>query len=516
MMAAPRAAEGVRLSALLAPEVELPVEADCIVTGLSADSRTTRPGDLFFGCPGSRTEGARFVDDAMAAGAAAAVVPAPASGSSRRARAGIARLVVPDVLETLGRVADRFYGEPSRSLRVVGVTGTNGKTSVSHFVAQALDAVGGRRGVCGIMGTLGHGTAGRLAPAALTTLDAIATHRALAELRTQGVRDVAMEVSSHALDQRRVAGVRFHSAVFTNLTRDHLDYHGDMHAYAESKRRLFDLPQLHCGIANLDDPHGQGLLSALPPRAMAIGFRLAADPAPRPAERGAREVRTLQGRVTALADTGLALDVSTPWGTGRVSTGLVGSFNASNLLAALGALLGLGVSVAEGCRGLEAAQAPPGRMERYGGGERHPLVVVDYSHTPDSLANALRALREPCRGRLWCVFGCGGDRDRGKRAMMGEVAAELADVLVVTDDNPRLEDGDRIVADVLAGIPGPVDLTVERDRARAIAAAIQAAAAQDIVLVAGKGHEDYQEIGSVRRPFSDGAAVRRALRERAR
>ena len=359
----------------------------------------------------------------------------------------------------------------------------------------------------GLIGTLGAGRPGALAPSGFTTPDVIEVHRTLAGLRDSGARWAAMEVSSHALDQRRVAGVRFRAAAFTNLSRDHLDYHGTLDAYGEAKARLFQVPGLGLAVINAGDAFGRSLISRIP----AAVDLVTVGPVETPAlARGRRlSLRNVEARPH-----GLSLELGGSWGPLRMESPLLGRFNADNLTLALGVLLALGVPADEAVQGLGGVSAPPGRMESFGGDGR-PLVVVDYAHTPDALAKALAAARVHCRGRLWCVFGCGGDRDPGKRPEMARHAEALADRLVVTDDNPRGEDPARIVAGILAGFEHPGRARVEHDRRAAIRLAVRQAARADVVLVAGKGHEDYQIVGEERRSFSDRAEVLQALGERA-
>ncbi|MDX1433603.1 MAG: UDP-N-acetylmuramoyl-L-alanyl-D-glutamate--2,6-diaminopimelate ligase [Gammaproteobacteria bacterium] len=511
-MAAERLASSWRLAGLLGDGVEISEELDVPVSGLSSDSRTIEAGQVFFARRGNVTDGALHIEDAVRAGAAA-VVRAGAPAVSRRAD-GVVEVCVEDVAAAIGAAADRFYQSPSRALTVIGVTGTNGKTSVAHFVAQAFARIG--EAPCGVLGTLGQGLPGALRASALTTPDAIAVHRALAELRAQGARHAVMEVSSHALDQGRVAGVAFDGAVFTNLTRDHLDYHDGMQAYADAKRKLFEVPALRFAVVNADDAFGRRLIAARRAGLRTIAYAASGVDGAHAAPRVEGEVERLEARIDTSGD-GIAMDivmhVGGEFGEGRLRSGLIGRFNAYNLLAAMGALLAIGWPFDRALRALASVEAPAGRLQRFGGGDR-PLVVVDYSHTPDSLGRALETLRPICRGRLWCVFGAGGDRDRGKRPMMGAAAAAHADVLVLTDDNPRGEDGDRIIEDIRPGIPEGATVHTERDRAAAIARAIAEAARDDVVLVAGKGHENYQEVAGRRLPFSDAAAVRAALEAR--
>lgn len=497
----------MRLSRLLEGLIAVPAQVDRELTGLCLDSRRARPGELFLACGGRRAHGLEHLDDALAKGVAAVLwepvapfeqLPPPLEARLR----GIPAFAVPDLQQRIGALADRFFAAPSRDLHVVGVTGTDGKTSCSQFLAASLHRPDAP---CGVLGTLGYGLYGALEPASHTTPDAIRVHGLLARMREQGARHAVMEVSSHALDQGRVAGVRFDTAVLTNLSRDHLDYHGDERAYAAAKQRLFRSPGLRHAVINLDDVFGRNLLALLDPGVQVVGYTLSADPAPVPAVRG-RDLR--------LDETGLSMSVDSPWGSAPVRSSLLGRFNASNLLAVLAALVPAGVAFEDACARVSALETVPGRMERFGGTDGSPLVVVDYAHTPQALAHVLEALRPHTRGRLWCVFGCGGDRDPGKRPLMGAVAARSADRVVITDDNPRSEDPAAIVEDILGGIGDRAAVQVLRDRAEAIAFALEHAGGDDVVLVAGKGHEDYQEVAGRRLPFSDREQVRRRLEAR--
>ena len=466
------------------PGGELPIG------GLCSDSRRCAPGDLFLAWQGGREHGLAHLAEAERAGAAAALYDPQGAGAPPSS--GIPLLAVPGLRELAGTLADRFFGEPSRGLTVFGVTGTNGKTSVCHFLAQAFDEPGAH---CGLIGTLGNGLLGALEPATHTTPDAVALHGGLARLRDAGARRVAVEVSSHALDQARVAGVRFDTAVFTNLTHEHLDYHGDLAGYARAKRRLFHQPGLRRAALNLDDPLGATWLDGLGAGIESLGF-------------GFDRRAAVRGVALDLDAEGLALEVVFEGARGTLRVPLLGRFNASNLLAALAVLLLAGIDLDEALSRLEQVRTVPGRMERFArdGG---PLAVVDYAHTPDALEVALRAVREHCRGRLWCVFGCGGDRDQAKRPLMGAVAERGADVVIVTDDNPRHENGAAIAGAIVAGVRDPAGVAVIRDRAAAIERALAGAGPDDVVLVAGKGHETTQQVGDEMRPFSDRALVRR-------
>jgi UDP-N-acetylmuramoyl-L-alanyl-D-glutamate--2,6-diaminopimelate ligase len=346
---------------------------------------------------------------------------------------------------------------------------------------------------------------GQLLPGTHTTPDAISLHQLLAEMRSGGARSVAMEVSSHALDQGRVTGVSFTAAIFTNLSRDHLDYHGDMAAYAAAKQRLFHAPDLRYAVVNGDDAFGREILANLRPGVTAVSYGLG--------EPVALELPHVQGVIEQQTRSGLVMALQSPWGTGRVQLPLLGRFNASNLLAVVATLLVTGVPLGEVLQRLGALRPVTGRMECFGGDGRLPLVVVDYAHTPDALEQALAALREHSRGKLWCVFGCGGDRDRGKRALMGDAAVRLANKVIITDDNPRSEDPAQIAADILTGTADSPAVVVIHDRSSAIAAAIKQAGADDVVLVAGKGHETTQQVGIRKLPFRDQEQVQRYLTE---
>lgn len=504
MMAAERLSTSWRLAGLLDGIVRIPDALDLPVTGLSADSRTLAPGEIFLARRGTRTDGARFLDEAVAAGAAALVVEGE-PGFRVRGDA-VVEVQVADVVACIGLLADRFFDHPSRDMTVVGITGTNGKTSVAHFIAQALSA--DHPGSCGVLGTLGSGVHGALRPSVLTTPDAIAVHAQLAQWRARGVGRAVMEVSSHALDQGRVSAVHFDTAVFTNLSRDHLDYHADMQSYGAAKASLFASAGLGHAVINEDDDYGAQLLAGRRAGVHTVAYGLERyDQAP-PA---GPDLAWIRARLTDSGGAGIELAVHSSYGEGRLASGLLGRFNGYNLLAALAVLLGMDMTLESALQRLARVQAPAGRMQRFGGEAGQPLVVVDYSHTPDSLARALESLRRQCTGSLWCVFGAGGDRDRGKRPLMGAAAAAYSDVIVLTDDNPRGEDGDRIIEDVRAGIAKAHRLFTERDRAAAIALALAGAGPRDVVLVAGKGHENYQEIQGRRLPFSDAAAVRAAL-----
>ena len=481
------------LSRLL-PDVALP--RDIVVSGLVMDSRELQPGDAFVAIAGFGTHGLAFVDQARQYGASAILFEPPApAGHPAPADA------VPGLRARLGAMGDLFHGHPSHAMAMVGVTGTNGKTSTVQLLAQAWHLLGID---AGSIGTLGAGRHGQVLPTGFTTPLVLRMHALLAGLRDDGVQALAMEVSSHALDQGRVDGVHYDVAVFTNLTRDHLDYHGDMASYGGAKARLFRRPGLKAAVLNLDDAFGRTLHGSLPPGVEAVGLSSRGQP-------GA----VVRAEALGLDSRGIGFDLVIEGASHPVRSALLGRFNVDNLLAVAGVLHAQGRDVATIAATLSRLQPVPGRMNRLGGDGVLPLVVVDYAHTPDALAQALTSLRAHAAAKLVCVFGCGGDRDRGKRPQMAQIAGAEADVVIVTDDNPRGEDGDAIVADILAGFAAPQAVVVERDRAAAIARAIGQAGPDDIVLVAGKGHEPYQEVAGVRHPFDDTVVARRALEARA-
>jgi UDP-N-acetylmuramoyl-L-alanyl-D-glutamate--2,6-diaminopimelate ligase len=464
------------------------------VSGLRLDSRAIEPGEGFVALAGARTHGLAHAAEAVRRGAvlvlAEPVEQAPPS-------LPVPVIEVPGLRARLPQLAQTLYAAPTLGLEVVGVTGTNGKTSVVQLTAQALQLLGR---VAGSIGTLGAGLHGQLRAHERTTPDVLEVHRLLAELRLSGAQTVAMEVSSHALDQGRVAGVQFDLAAFTNLSRDHLDYHGSMAAYAAAKASLFGWDSLRAAVINLDDAQGALIADGLRERIDRIGF----------SAYGAGNA-VLRAGAVELDVAGLHFELQYGGAAAHIDSPLLGRFNVDNLLAVTGILLGLGFDFARVAAVLPRLEPIAGRMNRLGGERGRPLLVVDYAHTPDGLEQALSSLRQHTAGRLLCVFGCGGERDAGKRPLMGQAAARLADVLFITDDNPRGEDGDAIVAAILAGVPAHTLHAVERDRERAIARALAAASPGDTVLIAGKGHETYQESGGQRRPFDDLAVAARLL-----
>jgi len=474
---------------------------DVALAGLALDSRETGPGAAFLACQGRSAHGLQHAAAAVSHGAAA-VLWEPAPGVEAPALpAHVVVLAVPDLRRHAGELADRFYRQPSAELKVAGFTGTNGKTTSAYLLAQAADLLGRRSAY---LGTLGFGRPGALHDAGLTTPDVVSVHRRLAEARDAGASVVSLEVSSHALDQERVAAVRFDTAVFTNLTRDHLDYHGTLEAYGAAKARLFRAPGLVRAVVNVRDSFGRDLAAGLDPALERTVFSTSNELWIEP---GAGWLRLAELRATTA---GLTLHVESSWGAGTLRSRLVGEFNAENLLAVLAVLLGWRVPLQQALIALASCVAPPGRMEAFGGGAQ-PLALVDYAHSPDALAKLLDAARAHARGRVFCVFGCGGDRDPGKRPLMGAIAESHADVVVLTDDNPRGEDSATILEQIRAGLREPAAAHVIADRAEAIHFALTEADAGDVVVIAGKGHEDYQLVGAERRAFSDRLVVLDAL-----
>lgn len=465
-----------------------------LIRELTLDSRKVRPGDLFLAVAGTQQDGRDYIGDAIARGAAAVVYEASQAPAMHDSEALL--LPVQGLQAQLSEIAGRFYGEPSRALRVVAVTGTNGKTSVTQLLAQASDLLGQH---CGLIGTLGSGFYGHLTSGYYTTPNPLAVQATLANLKNAGAKVVAMEVSSHGLAQHRIDAVNIAVAVLTNLSRDHLDYHGSMQAYADAKARLFSWPGLRARVLNIDDAFGREL-AAQAPTAGLITYSLEDASA------------SIYCRNIRFSHSGIQAEVVTAHGEGNLSSSLIGRFNLSNLLATIGALLGLGHSLKQVLAIVAKLQGPAGRMQVLGGQER-PLVVVDYAHTPDALEQVLSALRPHVgsTGRLLCLFGCGGERDPGKRPLMAEVVGRLADAALVTDDNPRGEDAASIRAEVLAGFSANAEVTEVAGRAAAIAQIIAQAKRGDVIVLAGKGHEDYQEINQQRHHFSDLEQAEQAL-----
>ncbi len=465
------------------------------IARLATDSRRVQPGDVFIAVPGARVDARSFIPEAIAAGAAGVIWEAEGFRWDPAWR--VPNMAVLNLRQRLGFIAAHVYGDPSRRMWVAGVTGTNGKTSCSHWIAQSLTRLGRRTAV---LGTLGNGFPGELSPGTHTTTDAVSLQAEMADLLSRGASGVVTEVSSHGLEQGRVNGVAFAATLFTNLSRDHLDYHGSMEQYGAAKARLFHWAGLQYAVINLDDGFGARLARSLDrSRINVLGYGL-----------GKGEISGLR---LDLSKHGLTLRIETPWGAGIIRSQLLGGFNAANLLGVLGMLLAAGVKLEDATGALERVEPVPGRLQmlRRPG---LPLVVVDYAHTPDALERVLETLRGVLggEGRLICVFGCGGERDAGKRPLMGEAATRLADCVFVTSDNPRGEDPRAIIEQII-GQAHP-NYRVEVDRAAAIYLALRAARAEDVVLIAGKGHEAYQEIAGRRVPFSDAEVAASVLEQR--
>jgi UDP-N-acetylmuramoyl-L-alanyl-D-glutamate--2,6-diaminopimelate ligase len=452
---------------------------------ITSDSREVKPGVAFAAFRGEGRDGRDFIPDAVARGASAILWDA--QGFQWRSEWQVPNAAVPDLKSMIGAIASNIYGRPSEKLWIVGVTGTNGKTSSSTWIAESLDNLGRRSAV---IGTLGNGLVGKLATSIHTTPDAIRLQRLFAEFVNQGVSSVAMEASSHGLVQGRVNGVAFDVALFTNLSRDHLDYHGDMVSYGAAKAKLFAMPGLRHAVINIDDQFGEMLTEFLEDSALPITTY-------------GIDGGDVAGLNLDISASGIRMDVVWHDQLVPLASTLLGAFNAHNILGVIGVLLASGVSLDDAVREAAELQPVPGRLQQLGG-KNQPTVAIDYAHTPDALEKVLKTLRPVVAEghRLICVFGCGGDRDRGKRPQMGAVVAELADVVIVTSDNPRTESPDAIIDDIVAGITAQ-NFNVIEDREEAIQQAIQMAVPGDVVLLAGKGHETYQEIQGVRRPFSD-------------
>lgn len=502
----PAAARQVRLSSLLQGVCSVSPKLDREISGIELDSRKLGAGALFLACKGAATDGRRFIAEAIGKGVGAVLVEADETWVDAHEEASVPVIPVAELPRKVGMLAARFYGEPARTLRLVGVTGTNGKTTCALLIASHLQALGYH---CGVIGTLGFGMSGAklqsFGQGPGTTPDAVKFQEVLAGLKEQRADTVVMEVSSHGLDQYRVDVDDVSVGVFTNLSRDHLDYHLSMEAYAAAKRRLFTGRRLQAAVLNLDDACSAGTRALLDAGVSCLTFSL---------DNPAADIHATRIAFTAA---GLSMQVMTPWGGFAMESPLLGSFNAANLLCTLATVLACEqhsdvfdpVHIATALSGL---QPVPGRMQLVAAAP--VTVVVDYAHTPDGLEKALQAVREHGGGRLTCVVGCGGERDRGKRPQMAAVAERLADSVILTSDNPRSEVPQTIIDDMLAGISRRDTVVVEADRARAIALAIGRAAAGDVVLLAGKGHEDYQEIAGARLPFNDVERALSALQQR--
>ena len=466
------------------------------VTGIASDSRQVRDGYLFLACQGIGSHGLDYLQEAVAAGASA--VAWDASTAAAPAATGIAMITVDNLASHLGEIANRFYGSPSHVLKTIGVTGTNGKTTVAWLLAQCLQQLDDR---CAYVGTLGSGVDELDKIAGITTPAAIELHGRLAEFVDADATSVAIEVSSHALSQGRVNGVQFDAAIFTNLTRDHLDYHGDMRAYFDSKARLFLEYGPRLKIINLDSSYGMDLAARCGQDVVTVSTHF---------DRVANGRPFVFVRSVVANEQGSDISFTSSWGDGKFMLPLPGDFNVANAAIVLAYLLASGVDLDKASDVMSLAEAPSGRMQRVPRTDR--TVYIDYAHTPDAIESAMKALRPHCRGELWCVFGCGGERDIGKRPLMAKLVERLADRVVITSDNPRSENPTEIINDIVSGLIEAENATVIEDRAAAIAWTIANAAPSDVVLIAGKGHEKYQEVNGKCRPFSDIALANRAAK----
>jgi len=494
----------MNLSELLSGYVADENFSDIEIKGLSLDSRSIKEQYLFIAVKGETVNGIEFINNAIEQGAVAVLWEVDAAVETikinwRKNSSGInvPIIAIEKLSQLSGEFADRFYQMPSKKISVCGITGTNGKTSCADFLAQMMSV----DAPCGLIGTLGSGLYPELKETGFTTPDAITCHQWLADIELKKAKFAVMEVSSHALIQGRVNGIRFNSAVFTNLSRDHLDFHGDMQSYADAKLKLFKSAGLKNAVINVDDEAGRNITEHLAKDIHCIRYGLNNSFNP-----------DVYGFDIKLDEHGLSMKVKTPWGEGKLTSPVMGDFNASNLLAVLTVMLLQDIELNEALQRLKTIKSVAGRMQRFGG-DKAPLVIVDFAHTPDALEQALTSLRQHTQGHLWCVFGCGGDRDNGKRPLMGAVAERKADYIVLTNDNPRSEDADKIIDDIKAGMDNVKNLMIEKDRHIAIHLAIHQAKAGDVVLIAGKGHENYQIIGDKKIPFNDAKEVRQQLED---
>ncbi len=497
--------KGMMLSDLLSEQWLPAAVADIQVLGLCLDNRQLLAGELFIAVPGHTVDGRRFIAEAIKSGASAVIKEQDSDDEIIAWQGQVPIIPIKNLSTHLSAIAGRFFGDPSARMSLIGVTGTNGKSTCSHLLAQLYQRLGTQSGV---MGTLGYGSVNNrsyvvenLIETGLTTSDAISCQKILAELNANDVDLVAMEVSSHALEQNRASAIHFDAAIFTNLTRDHLDYHGSMEEYALAKQKLFVMPGLNHRIINIDDPRGKKLAKLPSKDAHTWTYSVS------------NEKADVFVRLVKYHEQGIDADIVSRWGSGHLRSSLIGEFNLQNLLAVITTCCARGHELSAVLAAVKNLKAVTGRMEKVDS-TSDVSVVVDYAHTPDSLRQVLTALRPHTDQRLWCLFGCGGDRDNGKRPLMAEVAEALADKVVVTNDNPRTESAEQIVNDICTGFKNPKLVKVIYDRAEAIAHCVANAQAGDCIVIAGKGHEDYQLVGVDRLPFSDVKQARVALRLR--
>lgn len=473
--------------------------ANIALTEMTLDSRSVTNGCLFVAIKGHSVDGRQFIPQAIAKGAAAVLAECevPSEHLQVKIQENVPVIAYFNLAADLSQLADIFYDKPSQQLTLIGITGTNGKTTISQLIAQWTQILGSTPAV---MGTIGNGLFGKVKPAANTTGSAVEVQSALADFVAQGANLAAIEVSSHGLVQHRVEALQFKAAVFTNLSRDHLDYHGTMADYAKAKKRLFTELKTEHQIINADDDIGSQWLAEMP-NAVAVSCQ----PNFQPQHKNWLKVTALSFNAQ-----GADIEFCSSWGNGKFASRLIGEFNVSNLMLVTATLLSLGVDLADLQSTVSQLTGVCGRMEMLTA-ENKPTVIVDYAHTPDALEKALQAARIHCHGKLWCIFGCGGDRDSGKRPLMAKIAEQLADCVIATDDNPRTENPTQIMADIQAGFANPRQVKIIHDRESAIQTAIQSAVKNDVILIAGKGHEDYQIIGTEKRYFSDQETAKKYL-----
>ncbi len=496
----------ILLSFLLNDLVDVSEREDVSLSAITLDSREVKNGTLFVALKGTVQHGLDYAEAAEKSGAIAIIWESDEHVSV--ADLSIPQFEIEDLRQQLGLIADRFYGSPSKKLNIVGITGTDGKTSVSHFMAQSIEN-------CAVIGTIGLGRLDNLQQAKLTTPDVLTVHKNFAEMKQQGVSTVAMEVSSHALDQGRVADVSFDVAVLTNLSRDHLDYHKTLEAYAEAKEKLFSWPSLKAIVINFDDAFGQKIAKQ---RIGKKGLHKKAEKWGGVLSYGIGSKQdypqdSLVAEQANFSNKGINAQIHYQGQVGELTANVLGRFNLSNLLAALGAMLALGESLEEALIQLSKVETVAGRMQKVTNSNTDFLTVVDYAHTPNALQTVLKALREHTENKLICVFGCGGDRDSGKRPLMAAIAEEFSDVVIVTDDNPRSENPQEIMQDIVAGFKETKKVTIEHDRATAIKRALKKAKNGDAVLIAGKGHENVQILATGSVPFDDREQASKVLQE---
>ncbi len=483
----------MKLTQLLKPWIKQEV-VDCVITDIKNDSRQIQKGDLFIAYPGAVADGRLFIEKAVSAGAAAVVYDPVLFPSSCVLPASVPCIALPQLAEQLAEIAKRFYSNPSESLIVTGVTGTNGKTTIAYQLAQAHYLLG--QGSAYI-GTIGQGNVNQLKPLDNTTPDALCLQRLLYQYKEQGIKQVCMEVSSHALSQHRVDAIEFRQAIFTNLTLDHLDYHHTMQAYGAAKALLFETDQLQWAIINQDDAYQNIMSSAVKSHVKKITYGMHQD----------CDVKAVKWSIDI---NGTAVEVRSPWGQHQLKIKALGEFNIYNSLAIFTSLLASGYDPDHVIQVMAQLKAAPGRMEIVADS---PYVLVDYAHTPDALENVLTTLSQIKKGHLWVVFGCGGDRDKTKRPVMGKAASLYADKVVITSDNPRSEDPDLIIEEIAEGIVNSTHVVKLVNREEAITYALDKAEKDDIILIAGKGHEAYQQIGTVKHDFSDQEVVKRLIQK---